>query len=475
MPEAAEGVRAPRAVVAAFWVCAVFFMFWNLGGGSLRDWDEGLSAERAREMLTTGNFVSPQLQYEPDFNKPPLYYQLTAAAFAVLGKSEFAARMWSALFSLGCAAACWRLAERESGDWRAGLLAGVLLVGSAHWVNQTRQGLLDSGMMLGTLGFILGATTRGGGRRAALAAGVFGAFATLVKGPLWLLVAPVCAWFAWRGEAGAGLRRVALASGIALALSAPWYVVQTAIHGTGFVQRHAAYNYVARVTRDIEGHERSPLVYVTTWGRRAPVSAAGVLAALALAAAVPALRRRLANPAMISAAVMLAVLSLSSSRRELYLVWVLPLAAAGTAPVLAEALSTGRALAWRNRVLLGGGVAALVVLAPGWQREIKGDRHLKAVAEAIRKSTPGSTVICSWEHPVQVPMFYAHRVAYVGDATSAPPLRTGLRKSERPAVLLVKAKRLADARATLEEAEFTVGSERADLASGDWRVYDLKP
>ncbi len=473
MPEVGAESRAPRAVLAAFWACAVFFTLWNLWGGSLRDWDEGLSAERAREMVATGNFISPQLQYEPDFNKPPMYYQLTALAFAVLGESEFSVRIWSALFALACALLCWRIAEREAADWRAGLIAGVLLVGSAHWVNQTRQGLLDSGMMLGTLGFMAFCTSPGGGRRDAVLAGVFGGFAALVKGPLWLVVAPGCAWWAWRSDGGRGLRRVGLACLVAFLLPVPWFGMQVITHGGEFLGRHAEYNYAERISRSIEGHDAGPMMYLRAWGGLAPVSAAGVIAALALAAAVREVRVRAVTPASIGAVVMMAALMVSSSRRELYLVWVLPLAAAGAAPVLAAALSLPRFVPWRGRVLAAACILAGVALAKGWQREIRGDRQLKAAAVAIRKSTPGATVIATWEHPVQVPMFYSHRVAYVLDAGSAPGLRSGLVESGRRAVLLVKAKGLAEARRVSAEAGLAVGAEIA--SAGDWRVCELRP
>ena len=53
--------------------------------------------EIAREMLVRGDWVTPHLNYVKYFEKPPLVYWATAAAFARLGPSEFAARLPSLL------------------------------------------------------------------------------------------------------------------------------------------------------------------------------------------------------------------------------------------------------------------------------------------------------------------------------------------------------------------------------------------
>ena len=46
--------------------------FLGLGSMGLTDRDEGRNAEAGREMLETGNWVSPTFNYEPRFAKPAL-------------------------------------------------------------------------------------------------------------------------------------------------------------------------------------------------------------------------------------------------------------------------------------------------------------------------------------------------------------------------------------------------------------------
>src|SRR5207247_4110450 len=59
---------------------------------------EGMFAEPAREMVLTGDWVTPHMNGEPFLTKPPFMYWLPAALFAVVGTTEYA-RLWPALRS----------------------------------------------------------------------------------------------------------------------------------------------------------------------------------------------------------------------------------------------------------------------------------------------------------------------------------------------------------------------------------------
>ncbi|MFH0909004.1 MAG: hypothetical protein V1929_09600 [bacterium] len=66
--------------------------FWRLGEGSLRPWDESLTAERSREVLLVDDWFTPHFQLQPDYQKPPLYYWLTVLNFKLFGVNEFSVR-----------------------------------------------------------------------------------------------------------------------------------------------------------------------------------------------------------------------------------------------------------------------------------------------------------------------------------------------------------------------------------------------
>ncbi len=75
------------AVFAAGWFC-------NLGYRHLVKPDEGRYAEIPREMVVSGDWLTPRLNGYKYFEKPPLQYWITAAAFTAFGQNEWAARLW---------------------------------------------------------------------------------------------------------------------------------------------------------------------------------------------------------------------------------------------------------------------------------------------------------------------------------------------------------------------------------------------
>ena len=76
------------------------FFFIGLGDVHLFDWDEINFAESAREMLETGNYLSVQINYQPFWEKPPLFFWMQAISMKIFGINEFAARFPNAVFGI---------------------------------------------------------------------------------------------------------------------------------------------------------------------------------------------------------------------------------------------------------------------------------------------------------------------------------------------------------------------------------------
>src|SRR5260221_5098025 len=74
------------AVFAAGWVC-------NLGYRHLIKPDAGPYSDIPREMVASGDWLTPRLNGYKYFEKPPLQYWITAAAFSAFGQNEWAARL----------------------------------------------------------------------------------------------------------------------------------------------------------------------------------------------------------------------------------------------------------------------------------------------------------------------------------------------------------------------------------------------
>ena len=68
-----------------------------LGSVHLFDWDEINFAECAREMLVTGNYFSVKINFQPFWEKPPLFIWMQALSMNIFGVNEFAARLPNAI------------------------------------------------------------------------------------------------------------------------------------------------------------------------------------------------------------------------------------------------------------------------------------------------------------------------------------------------------------------------------------------
>ncbi|MHB8405283.1 MAG: phospholipid carrier-dependent glycosyltransferase [Gammaproteobacteria bacterium] len=116
------------AILAA--MCFAVIWFGNLQYRDLFQTDEGRYAEIPREMLASGDWVTPRLDGFKYFEKPVLQYWTTAIAYRLFGESNWTSRLWTALTGfLGVLMAAWvgfRLFDRRTA-WCAALLLGSSL------------------------------------------------------------------------------------------------------------------------------------------------------------------------------------------------------------------------------------------------------------------------------------------------------------------------------------------------------------
>lgn len=114
-----------RDYLLLFFLLALFF---SLGLG-LRDFmapSEARYIEIPRQMLATGNWLTPHINGVPYFEKPPLFYWLQAAGLWLFGLNEFGGRIVTALLAAGtCVATC--AIGRLLFSPRAGFLAALVL------------------------------------------------------------------------------------------------------------------------------------------------------------------------------------------------------------------------------------------------------------------------------------------------------------------------------------------------------------
>ena len=95
-PAALRSELSAKAMLLILLAAAVLW-FASLGMRDLVSTDEGRYSEIAREMVQTGDFVTPRLNGLKYFEKPALQYWMTAVLFKAFGESDFVARLWVGL------------------------------------------------------------------------------------------------------------------------------------------------------------------------------------------------------------------------------------------------------------------------------------------------------------------------------------------------------------------------------------------
>jgi len=220
--------------------------------------DEALYAEAAREILASGDWITPRVNGGPFFEKPPLYYWLAAISFKLFGVSPFAARLPAALMAMLTIALTAAVGARVWGR-RAGLLAGLVLASSLQMAMIGRLGIMDVPLTcLIVLALIAYWRWQKRGRApAAFCLGACAGLSVLMKGMAGCL-APGIALAHWaifqRSASRGGAARVLLAVMAFAAIAAPWFIVMQSRHGESFASTLFLREHLARVVQPMQGH-----------------------------------------------------------------------------------------------------------------------------------------------------------------------------------------------------------------------------
>jgi 4-amino-4-deoxy-L-arabinose transferase-like glycosyltransferase len=109
--------------------------------------DEGRYAEIPREMVASGDWLTPRLDGIKYFEKPALQYWLTAAGYEAFGIRQWTARLWPALAGFAGVFFIGYVGLRLAGP-RVGLYSAAALGGCAWYVLNAHILTLDAGLTL---------------------------------------------------------------------------------------------------------------------------------------------------------------------------------------------------------------------------------------------------------------------------------------------------------------------------------------
>jgi 4-amino-4-deoxy-L-arabinose transferase-like glycosyltransferase len=253
----------PLLLAGAVWLA----VFHGLGAVPLFDVDEGAFGEATREMLARGDYVSTWLNGQPRFDKPILTYWLQAASVRLLGLTELALRLPSALAATAWIAAVYAFARRvldrdtaRAAAFIAATSAGVVVIGRGAIADALLNLFLALAMFDIHRELVDPQARRR--RRAFLWVGL----GVLTKGPVALLIpgAVSAVAFLLLGRGGSWWRAVRDPVGwlVLLAVAGPWHALEYGRRGDAFVAGFFLRHNVERFLVPLQGHAGGPLYYV---------------------------------------------------------------------------------------------------------------------------------------------------------------------------------------------------------------------
>lgn len=140
-PQAAD--RVPRLpLVLGLALLLGLALFWRLGDASFWDPDEAHYAEASRELIQTGDWLAPQYNGAPFFDKPIVFYWIQALPMAAGLDPELSARLGGAVSGVLLVAVTWWLGTTLAGA-ATGALAALLLAANPGLFGLARYAILD--------------------------------------------------------------------------------------------------------------------------------------------------------------------------------------------------------------------------------------------------------------------------------------------------------------------------------------------
>jgi 4-amino-4-deoxy-L-arabinose transferase-like glycosyltransferase len=247
-------------------IAAILF-FFRLGDMALTDPDESFYAQTAKEMLAAGEWATPRIFGQPQFEKPVLYYWLVISSYIVFGVGEFAARFPSAIFGIIGVIGVFLLGRRLYSPL-CGFLSAVILATSVEYLVLARACVTDMVLTVFMLYmlffFIEGWIT--GRKIYFLLSAAMAALATLTKGPIGFLLPGLilCLYFVFSRQTKDILKKVPvfLCVLVFLAVAVPWYVVVKVSHGGDFLQEFYGVHHITRFLHPEHRIGSSPWFYI---------------------------------------------------------------------------------------------------------------------------------------------------------------------------------------------------------------------
>ena len=508
-------------------VAAVIPYFVNLGVSSIWDANEAFYAQTPREMIDAHDYVTPSFNFQLRMNKPVLSYWEVAASYRLFGVSEWSERLPIAVGGVVLIAATFGLGYLMGGN-TAGLLAALVLASSPRVLLLARRIIIDVHITMFLaliLLFFALAEVRPARRRVYLCLMYMAAgFGVLMKGPIAVFIpAAVFLLYLISQNRLRDIRGMMIPAGaiISLAIVVPWYYLLYREHGFEYIRSFVIGENLGRYVDTVGEQSRGMFFYL-------PVMMADLFPwTLLLPLALwwgfrESARSRVARLLLVWIVVIVVFFSMSSTKEDLYILPIVPAAAALVGAMLAKAIEdasiavpvrwftiagtvallvTGAATLWffavaRRYSLDGaevvGGIAvigALAALVTAWRRDLfaaaatmaaslvvigwcivlcclpafERYKPVRPFAEIIRSRASVGAIVGSYKFALPSMVYYLHRP--IMEVVIPEHLRAVFYSS-------------SDVYFVMPEKEYTIIKERLPVATyvlARQQLFDLKP
>lgn len=248
---------------------AILFYIPFLGGVHLFDWDEINFAEASREMLLLDEYMRIYINYEPFWEKPPLFLWFQAFAMKLFGVGEFAARLPNAICGVLTLVFVYHIGKRLYGE-KFGFIWGLVYFGSILPFLYFKSGIIDPFFNLfifaGIYYFILAYWKKEQLKSTLLSqnewlyfliGGLFIGLAILTKGPVAYLILGLTLFVYWvmqRFRLFVSIPQFIFFTLSALSVTLIWFGVETWHNGPWLVEEFITYQVRLFSTPDA-GHK----------------------------------------------------------------------------------------------------------------------------------------------------------------------------------------------------------------------------
>ncbi len=252
-----------------------FIVFiWQLGSTGLVDETPPLFAAASRAMAETGNWLTPQVNGLPRFDKPPLVYWLMGIGFSIPGSGfwdplgTWAARLPSALSTiflmLMLGDTMMRYPQEENYfNRRIAIIAALAFAFSPLVIIWGRIAVSDA-LLCSTVGSCLLLKWRryaNPDEEGWWLSWLFLSLAVLTKGPVALILSGSTIFFfaLFQNDLARILKLLKLIPGLVIVfiITIPWYLIELLIEGKPFLESFFGYHNLQRFTSVVNSHGES--------------------------------------------------------------------------------------------------------------------------------------------------------------------------------------------------------------------------